>query len=256
MSRTLLLPVCAMIISVSSLTGPASAASQALAADSPPNSREQTNDYHSHARAIVAEVLADPEFGGGASAPSLWQRFAKWIERLLTRMGHAISGLPPWLFWFVLIWLVLALLAILAHLIYVLLGVFGARSGSAAGARSEGAEDNGDLLGIRDLEPETAYAEASRWLSRSDWPRATRYLYMAAILRLDRAGRIRFRHAKTNQDYVRELSQDARRRTWFQQLTSVFEAVVYGSRPATEATCREMNTAVEALGHEDAIAKH
>jgi hypothetical protein len=56
--------------------------------------------------------------------------------------------------------------------------------------------------------------------------RAVRLLYQQALQRLDRAGLIEWRPAKTNRAYVREL--DEAHRPAFARLTRVFEQVWYG----------------------------
>jgi hypothetical protein len=105
-------------------------------------------------------------------------------------------------------------------------------------------------LGIRNLDFETVYAEACRLLTTGDWPAATRYYYVAAILWLDRQGAIAFRPSKTNRDYIGELRAQTRLQSPFSRLTDRFEAVIYAGQAATASTSRDMADTVESLLHE------
>jgi hypothetical protein len=87
-------------------------------------------------------------------------------------------------------------------------------------------------------------------LDAGDWSAATRYLYVAAILWLDRQGSVAFRRSKTNRDYLQELRAQDRLRGLFVRLTGSFEPVAYGGRPATMATGHDMAAALEGLIHE------
>jgi hypothetical protein len=156
-----------------------------------------------------------------------------------------------WAFWLLIIWLVLTLLAILAHMLYVLVGLFGDRTG---GARStiRSADPARPWLGLVDLDYESARQHAAELAVERRWSDAVKYLYMAAILRLDRAGLIGFRPTKTNRDFVRELARHPQQQAGFQRLTSRFEATAYGGRGADEARCREMTALLDALYSGDA----
>ena len=110
--------------------------------------------------------------------------------------------------------MLLTLAAILGHLIYVLVKLVGAPLQGSGGGRSAGGRPQ-DLLGIRDLDFDAVYAQAGRLVGAGDWAAATRYLYVAAILWLDRQGRIAFRSSKTNRDYLQELQPAAQQRSCF-----------------------------------------
>ena len=84
--------------------------------------------------------------------------------------------------------MILALVAILVHLIYTLWKLLtGQRLGPGDERRLAG-RGGGELLGIRDLDFDSVYAQARRLLAAADWPAATRYFYVTAILWLDRQG--------------------------------------------------------------------
>ena len=206
----------------------------------------------SHTRAAIEEVLARPEFADLHADPHALQRLiAQWFLSLFERIHSVIRHLPPWLLWIIVAWMVLTLLAILAHLIYTLWKLLGGLSRpSAAGssARRRGME----LLGIRDLNFDSVYAEACRLMTAGDWLAATRYYYVAAILWLDRQGAIAFRPSKTNGDYLGELRAQTGLQGPFGRLTERFESIIYAGQAATAATSRDMADILEGLLHEPA----
>ena len=112
----------------------------------------------------------------------------------------------------------------------------------------------GELLGIKELDFDAVIAEARRLLAAGDWPAATRYFYVAAILWLDRQGWIAFKKSKTNRDYIDELAPRARVQGSFRRLTADFEPIVYGGRPPQGSTIHDIATTVEGLLHEPAGA--
>ena len=129
--------------------------------------------------------------------------------------------------------MLLTLAAILAHLIYTLVMLLRGTS-SPLRSNPKGGRIAGELLGIKDLDFDTVLAEARRLLAAGDWPAATRYFYVAAILWLDRQGWIVFKKSKTNRDYIDELASRARIQGSFRRLTADFEPIVYGGLAAAE----------------------
>jgi hypothetical protein len=207
---------------------------------------------HARVRAAVQEVLARREFGDLYSDPNAFMRWvAEWVYSVVGRIVSALRDLPDWAVWVIVGWMILTLGAILGHLIYTLWTILG---GTARGLRAgpSGRGHRGELLGIRDLDFDSVYAEAGRLLAAGDWIAATRYLYVAAILWLDRQGWIAFRPAKTNREYLGELRMQGQLQGTFRRLTDGFEAIVYGGRPATMTTSHEMASTVEGLLHEPA----
>ena len=102
--------------------------------------------------------------------------------------------------------MILTLVAILAHLIYTLWKLLtGQRLGPGDERRLAGRGDR-ELLGIRDLDFDSVYAEARRLLAAADWPAATRYFYVAAILWLDRQGWIVFRPVEDESRLYRRVA--------------------------------------------------
>ncbi|MGO8749680.1 MAG: DUF4129 domain-containing protein [Thermoguttaceae bacterium] len=201
-------------------------------------------------RAVVEEVLARPEFADLHADPNAFGRWLmEWIGWLFKRLGSAIEGLPSGVLWSIVASMLLALLAILAHLIYTLWSILGgAKRLSLPGSAAR--RHPGELLGVRDLDFDTLYVEAQRLLAAGDWLPATKYLYVVAILWLDRQGWIAFRPPKTNRDYLRELRSKSQLQGLFHRLTEGFESIVYGGQSATTSTTRDMADTVESLLHE------
>jgi hypothetical protein len=210
--------------------------------------------YQRRTRAAIEEVLAEREFADLHTDPyAFWRRLRDWILSLLGHFFSALGHLPGWVLWIIVAWMMLTLLAILGHLVYTLSTVLGGAS-RASGAGPSARGHPGELLGIRQLDFDSVHAEARRRLDAGDWSAATRYLYVAAILWLDRQGSVAFRLAKTNRDYIDELRAQDRLRGPFSRLTACFESVVYGGRPATVTTGHEMADTLEGLFHEFAGA--
>jgi hypothetical protein len=203
--------------------------------------------YHQETRESVAEVLAMREFVDlKRGVEDWWFRLLKWLEKCLLAIASTFRGLPSWLFWVLIVWMVATLVAILGHFLYVLWGIIGvaaARRASAAAAN----EGRGELLGIRELDFDSVNRLAREHLAAGDWPAATKYLYVAAILWLDRQGWITFGISKTNYDYIAELARQPEYRSAFRQLTNRFESTVYGGEPYTAKNCQEMTTLVDHL---------
>jgi uncharacterized protein DUF4129 len=206
--------------------------------------------YHERTRENVSEVLAMREFADLRNdGEGWWVRFLKWAEKVLTEIAKSFRGLPSWLAWVIISWLILALVAILGHFVYVLVGVIGA---SATRWKSDPAEKGGrgELLGIRELDFDSVNRLAQEYLAAGNWAAATRYLYVAAILWLDRQGWIAFGLSKTNYDYIAELARQPEHRATFRQLTNRFESTVYGGNACTANNCQEMASLFDKLFRE------
>ena len=149
--------------------------------------------------------------------------------------------------------MILTLAAILAHLLYTLVMLLRGTSSPRRGAPQD-ERMAGELLGIKDLDFDAVLAEARRLLAAGDWPAATRYFYVAAILWLDRQGWIAFKKSKTNRDYIDELAPRARIQGSFRRLTADFEPIVYGGQTPQSSAIHDIANTVEGLLHEPAGA--
>ncbi|MEN6449118.1 MAG: DUF4129 domain-containing protein [Thermoguttaceae bacterium] len=220
---------------------------EAAPAGSPPT------NFHRRTRSAIKEVLAQPEFGDLRADPSaLSRQFIEWLSSMTHGIASAIGMLPTWLWWLIVVWMIVTLVAILAHLLYTLVIMLGGVSRSSHRAARRG--HPGQLLGVPELEFDSIYEEARRLLADGDWLAATKYLYVAAILWLDRQGAIVFRLSKTNHDYIRELRTRVAIQAAFRRLTGCFEPIMYGGQPASMSNSEDMAKMVEGLLHEPAVA--
>jgi len=239
------MPGTLITIGILCFVGQQSAASPSGAAD-----RIELADYHGATRDAVNRVLAEPEFADlRRDVQSWWMALLQWLERTVLGIGRWFDRIPSWLWWTIVIWLILTLLAIFAHFAYVLWGMI-VSSAARRGPAGESPSGRGELLGIRDLEFDSVYRRARELLSSREWAQATKYLYVAAILWLDRQGWAQFKSSKTDYDYLRELSDRPRSRQAFRDLTNRFESTVYGGVPSTADLCQEMTSLLDHLFRE------
>ena len=245
--RTIILAVILWCSNALAAGPPATERQPAVEATSPEPARYDLGAYHARTRAAINEVLAQREFADLRSDPYAgWRRLRDWILSTLEGVASGLRRLPEWVLWAIVTWMVLILAAILAHMIYTLVKLLrGTAWRPLAGSPSR--RHAGELLGIRDLDFDTVYAEARRLLAAGDWLAATKYLYVAAILGLDRQGRVAFRLSKTNRDYVEELRAEGPLQGLFRRLTGRFEPIVYGGQAATTLTSHDMANTVEGL---------
>jgi hypothetical protein len=210
--------------------------------------------YRQRSRSAIEQVLARREFADLHADPfALRRMFLDWINGFFQRVHDAFQCLPEWMFWVVVVWMILTLAAILGHLIYTLVLLLRGTA-SPLSSNPHGGRLAGELLGIKDLDFNTVLAEARRLLAAGDWPAATRYFYVAAILWLDRQGWINFKKSKTNRDYIDELAPRAGIQNSFRRLTTDFEPIVYGGLAVESSTIQDIAATVEGLLHEPAGA--
>ncbi len=200
---------------------------------------------------MVQSILSRPEFAPRGDNRGLMARLGDWLAWAARGIVEALSNLPHWVAWLILIWLLLTLLAIGGHLIYVIYtaarGVRPARPdrrGSSTSATNRPA--------VEAIDFDDAYRHAQARLADRDWLGATRYLYVAAILWLDRSGGVRFRKGKSNHDYASEL-RGRPEQSPFLEMTRQFEYSVYGHRAPGADSCAQMRELLDRLrrGHAD-----
>ena len=208
----------------------------------------QLSAFHAQTREAVRDVLAEREFAElqRDKQPPWW---ARWVFRTIQAVRDFFNAMPAWLLWTILIWMVLTLVAIAGHLLYVLLQSVGAVSCRASVKRRA---LDGELLGIRELEFDSVYARSQQLLAAGDWAAAARYLYVAAILWLDRRGRIVFRISKTNRDYQRELASHPPAHGPFESLTTLFDRAVYRGDQPDARLCGQMHALLQRIQNADA----
>lgn len=167
----------------------------------------------SRARADARRILAQRRYRE-SELPRPLHGVLVWIgERLepVERLIDRIPG-PPALAWTVIGALVVALAVVLALRL----------------ARRRSAEVVTATRGrrLRPEDPRRLEHEAAEAERRGELERALRLLFRAGLLRLDRAGAIRFRESLTSGDVARRL-----RSADFRALAAAFDEIVYGRRP-------------------------
>ncbi|MFO0797609.1 MAG: DUF4129 domain-containing protein [Gemmataceae bacterium] len=175
-------------------------------------------------RARAADVFALPEFGGGGPL-SDWLRSAlRALAEFFRWLGSLWDTNQP-LFWTLLVGSVLLLGALVTHIVLQLRWAFAeAGRGRAEAARAE-----------RAARSEEYRLEAARRAAAGDYTEAVRFLFLSVVYRFDEAGRVGFRKAYTNREYL-ELSADrADVRAALRVMVDVLDDHWYGQTPCGRA---------------------
>ncbi len=184
----------------------------------------------------LARIYARPEFRERTTPPSLrWLSHVRdvvagWVQSILLRILESEHA-RPFLFWFVVAWLVVALVVAVVHVSRAFLLRLRGRTRSSAGQ-----PDRAPPAGPRaeDRGPEAWEAAAGEAAAAGRLREAALALYHAVLLRLDRRGAVRFQAAKTPGDYRREASRDPDLGGRFEAFLRVFLPIAFGSAPRAE----------------------
>ena len=171
-----------------------------------------------HARDQAREILGSRRYKP-ADVPRPFEGALEWLGDRLRPIGDFFSRITESLAGKIV------LAALLAGIVTVIaLLVARRRAASAAGAgtgRGRGATDEG-------LDPARLERDADAAERGGDLDAALRLRFRAGLLRLDRAGAIRFRPSITTGQVARRLRMPA-----FDDLAVTFDAVAYGGRHAS-----------------------
>ena len=156
-----------------------------------------------------------------------WREFTDWLRRIFSFGGRVGTGSSPILPYV----LVVALILLIAYAIAYALKNY------KAAPRLAKQKPTIDTL----LEPEeTATAEPDAWIAAArrhaaagDYRRAYRAAFIAVLIRMDRAGALRFERSKTNGDYVRSVRAKPKLLEFLRPLVNDFDARWYGRVEAT-----------------------
>ena len=125
----------------------------------------------------------------------------------------------------------------MAYLIVLVARRYGVRFPKLARRKAQGA------LSVQEENPDRA--EPDRWLALArehaasgDLRRAYRAAFIAVLLRLDRAGAIRYERSRTNGDYLRALRGRPPLLALLRPLANGFDSHWYGSAPVSEQEFR------------------
>lgn len=194
-------------------------------------------DRSARVQTEVREILSGPGFAAARRAPTLWDRFMQWAGNLWERfwgwLGRlfgfsASSGVGQVFFWCVLAAIIVVMAWAIAYVVRrYALGRPSERSARPAVDVSE-VEESGST------EPQEWLEAARRFAAAGEFRRAYRAVFVALLLRLDRAGALKFDLARTNGDYVRALRPRPPLYDLFRPLANAFDARWYGRASATE----------------------
>jgi hypothetical protein len=195
-------------------------------------------------RAAVKAILSKPDYL--PPQPGLSDRFSwllgKILEWILRPIGWVIDKLSklgpegsPTAHWLVVGLLLAVLVLVVAHIYYTSASAFrtGRKRGAAAGKALDLSADPVDIL-----------ARAKIFADRGDYRTAVSLLYQAALLRLDRAGLIRFYPSRTNWQYADVVEERADLAAPFRRLTLVADRAMYSTAPVEERHFAEASAAL------------
>lgn len=211
----------------------------------PPTASEA---YHQHAKDTFTRVLADDEFANLNPTSDRWLREKfEQIADYFRSMRSGIDQMPVWVHKLIIAWMIIALLAVLLHLIYTVWQSLGSPSGERGLSDEPRDKAAPGLLGVRELDFDAVVRRARELFDSGDFRGAVRHYYAAAILLLDRQGRLRFAPAKTNRDYLRELALGDPAHPPLRAMTRQFEATVFGQRATDAQTTHAMAAELDTI---------
>jgi hypothetical protein len=194
------------------------------------------------ARERLRRILAAPPFARPEPAQSSWLGdLLDWLFRLLARLlepafraGAGSSSLVGWLAFGI------GLVALAGILAYVIVKV---RRGTASDARARADHDP-----EANLTAAAARQQAASLASGGDYRTAVRFMYLAALLRLDERGLLRYDRALTNREYLDRLGDNVALRAQLALVVETFDRVWYGYAPLDAGGFEQYRRTVEAVG--------
>jgi hypothetical protein len=190
----------------------------------------------------LRRILAGPPFAQPQpTQPSWLGDLLDWLFRLLARLlepavraGAGSSSLIGWLAFGV------GLLALAAILAYIIVKV---RRGTTRDARARTDDDP-----EANLTAAAAREQAATLASGGDYRAAVRFMYLAALLRLDERGLLRYDRALTNREYLDRLGDNAALRAQLAPVVETFDRVWYGYAPLDAPGFEQYRRTVEDVG--------
>ncbi len=186
-------------------------------------------------RATIAQILARREYQ--EPQPSaldafyralsrIGERILNWILKpiawLIDRLSSLGADASPVSRWMVISLLTGLLVLVLLHLYYVASGAFGHVRRRRSGQ---------DLQPSRQADPAELTRQAQTAAAGGEYREAVRLLYIACLLRLDRAGLLVYHPSITNWAYVDVLSDRPSVAPFFRDFTALADRAMYGVAP-------------------------
>jgi hypothetical protein len=177
-------------------------------------------------RATTQELLADPQF-----RPDM--TFAQWLEAQLEGLRAPEIESLGWggqlVLWAVGIWCVLTLLAILGHFVWTFWSLKSRKPKSASGRPQHELQRVNPEVFAQELVAQGKHLEAAGALMQ------------AALLCLEEAGLLRRDEAKTNGEYLKELSRGRPVRASFARFVQRFDALAYSGNACGPGDVSELS---------------
>jgi hypothetical protein len=193
-----------------------------------------------HERAVADELLAEPQFQGGAGV-TWWDRvkmkMEEWLQQLfegVVRVGTAAPWIGTLLEW------TCYLGAAVGLLFFLLRNVARQRLRVALG-------DGALKASAWESEAEDWAKGAAEHAEAGEWREAVHCLYWAAIVLLESRRAWRHNPTRTPREYVRLLQPGSAQQTGLRKLTQIFERVWYGLRDAEAGEYAEARALYERL---------
>jgi hypothetical protein len=176
-------------------------------------------------------VFARPEFS--QTIPNLVLRLLQFIAWL-----GSLADDQPALFWLILIGCVVLLVLLVGHLTWTLWRAFSYRAPARQGALDE--QQRRRLA-------ERYRAEAEERARAGEYTEAIRLLFLSLVHAFDESGRLLFRPALTNQEYLQFFADRPAVAERLRVLVDVLDANWYGQHPTDEARYGECLALYESL---------
>jgi hypothetical protein len=190
-------------------------------------------------------ILSNPPYGTRerqeVEPPSWLIEFLSWLGRLIEAMlrpfGVVIPGAANAVAWVIGILGLILLIGVTADLIN------GLRRATAT--TEDDADQSEEVLTSRE-----ALTQASTLARDGDRRAAVRYLYLAALLRLDEQGLLHYDRALTNREYIERVRDNPKLHENLRAIVEIFDQVWYGHLPIEADTFERYRLQVERLGRE------
>jgi hypothetical protein len=186
------------------------------------------NDNTAARLARLRAILERPDFAVRGPQSSLLERILAWLR---DRLPDGLLGLPGGLASTVGAMIVVAGLVFIAVLLsYWLQGFL---RGFVANAEARRRQDNGDDV---PLTAAAARQQASALAQAGSYRQAMRQLYLAALLRLDEVGALRYDRSQTNREVLAQLPATSTTHHHLAPVVDTFDRIWYGVREPDGAT--------------------
>lgn len=146
----------------------------------------------------AAEVVNRPEFqtneGLSEESQAIWQLLLTWLIKPFLWLYKALGGLPPFLKIVVIVVLTIILIALITHIAW---SIIVAIRGQEPRLKTAGSSR------VQDLDPADLETRAREAAGSERYIEAIRLLFKAALLRIERAQKRKFRAGITNRELLR-----------------------------------------------------